>query len=164
MRNPDHALSANLDDTNIGRLTRPVAFSCRVAFAALLALAGAGCATAIPLPSFMGSASDVTGSISPGARLSPGLDVEDWRRAKGALSLALDPQGNGSPVAWDNPRSGVKGSFAPVGAAAAVEERICRAFQAHVGGSVSARSLEGRACRDKSGEWALDEVKPRKAS
>ena len=160
MRNPDHALSANLDDTNIGRLTRPVAFSCRVAFAALLALAGAGCATAIPLPSFMGSASDVTGSISPGARLSPGLDVEDWRRAKGALSLALDPQGNGSPVAWDNPRSGARGSFTPVADAKAVDDKICRAFLAEVGGAAPARSLQGAACRDKAGDWTLGDVKP----
>ena len=37
------------------------------------------------------------------------LDAEDWRRAKAALSTALDPQGNGSLVGWDNPDSGNKG-------------------------------------------------------
>ncbi|MDB5572362.1 MAG: hypothetical protein JWN93_3545 [Hyphomicrobiales bacterium] len=133
--------------------------SCAAALLAVALCAG-GCSTAVPLPSFMGSANDVTGSISPGARLAPGLDVEDWRRAKGALGLALDPQGNGSPVTWDNPRSGAKGAFTPVGAARPVEDRICRAFLAEVGGSVGAKNLQGTACRDKSGEWALDDVKP----
>ncbi len=126
----------------------------------MLGVSAAGCSTAIPLPSFIGSANDVTGSISPGARLSPALDMEDWRRAKGALGLALDPQGNGSPVAWDNPKSGARGAFTPVGAANAVDERICRAFLAEIGGSVSAKSLQGTACRDKAGEWSLDDVKP----
>ena len=31
------------------------------------------------------------------------MDAEDWRRAKSALDTALDPQGNGASVAWDNP-------------------------------------------------------------
>jgi surface antigen len=180
MRIPDCALStcSNPEHLNIGKSAKPVAgcvepvAGCvepvrgraargvRALCVIGLSLGAAACSTAIPLPSFMGSANDVTGSISPGARLSPGLDVEDWRRAKGALGLALDPQGNGSPVTWDNPRSGAKGSFTPVGAAKPVDERICRAFLAQVGGSVAPKDLQGTACRDKSGEWALDDVKP----
>lgn len=119
-----------------------------------------GCATAIPLPSFTGSAADVTGSIRPVSPLSGDLDIEDWRRAKGAMGLALDPQGNGAPVSWDNPKSGAKGSFTPVGDAKPVDDKICRAFLADLGGSVSARSLQGTACRDKAGEWTVGDVKP----
>lgn len=123
-------------------------------------LASGGCATAIPLPSFMGLGNDVTGSIPPpSAALSPFLDQEDWRRAKGAMGLALDPQGNGAPVSWDNPRSGARGSFTPVADAKAVDDKICRAFLADVGGAAPARSLQGTACRDKAGDWKLGDVK-----
>jgi surface antigen len=118
-----------------------------------------GCATAIPLPSFI-SREDITGSIRPISPLSPSLDAEDWRRAKGAMGVALDPQGNGMPVAWDNPKSGAKGVFRPVGEAKPVDDKVCRAFIADLAGSVPDQSVQGTACRDKSGDWALGEVSP----
>jgi hypothetical protein len=61
-----------------------------------------------------GSEDDVAGSV-PKWSFAGLLDAEDWRRAKVALSTALDPQGNGSLVGWDNPDTGNKGSFTPVG-------------------------------------------------
>jgi surface antigen len=149
---------------NIGRPARAVAGGacvCVRACALAAAIALGACATAIPLPSFMGVGNDVTGSIPPpSAALSPFLDQEDWRRAKGALGIALDPQGNGAAVAWENPRSGARGSFTPVADAKAVDDKICRAFLAEVGGAAPARSLQGAACRDKAGEWTLGDVKP----
>jgi surface antigen len=144
---------------NIRRGTRAVATGAHLCLA-LAALSLAGCATAIPLTSFMGSSADVTGSIPASAKLSPYLDAEDWRRAKGAMALALDPQGNGAPVSWDNAKSGARGSFTPVGEARPVDDRICRAFLADVGGAAPSRALQGTACRDKSGEWTLGDVKP----
>lgn len=117
----------------------------------------AGCSTAIPLPGFI-SKEDVTGSIARfSSPLSPKLDPEDWRRALAALGVALDPQGNGARVAWDNPQSGLKGTFTPVGAAYPREDRICRAFLAEIGGD---DRVQGTGCRDKRGEWAVLEVKP----
>ncbi len=124
-----------------------------------LALTLGGC-SAIPLPSFIGARQDVTGSITPPNPLSPSMDAEDWRRAKGALALALDPQGNGEAVAWDNPKSGAKGAFTPVGAAKPVDDRICRSFLTSVGGSLPQRSLQGSACRGKDGDWTLSDVAP----
>jgi surface antigen len=119
-----------------------------------------GCSTAIPLPSLL-SDGDVTGSIRPAVSpLSSALDVEDWRRAQSALSVALDPQGNGAPVNWDNPKSGVKGSFIPAGDAFPAKEKICRAFSAELGGSMPAQYLHGVGCRDESGEWTIDDVAP----
>jgi surface antigen len=126
-----------------------------------LALGLGGCATAIPLPSIMGvSNDDVTGSIPQTSPLSSALDIEDWRRARGAMALALDPQGNGAPVNWDNPRSGAKGSFVPVGTARPVGDNICRAFLAELGGVLAAQTLQGDACRDKAGEWTMGKVQP----
>ncbi|MFN3889070.1 MAG: RT0821/Lpp0805 family surface protein [Beijerinckiaceae bacterium] len=130
--------------------------------AALLAIAAAlgGCSAAIPLPAFVGSKQDVTGSITPANPISSAMDAEDWRRAKGALGLALDPQGNGEAVSWDNPKSGARGAFTPVGPARPVDDRICRSFVASVGGSLPQKSLQGSACRGKDGEWMIGEIAP----
>lgn len=124
------------------------------------ALLGA-CSTSFPLPSFSKIATnDVTGSIKPISPLSSKLDGEDWRRAKGALAVALDPQSNGAPVSWDNPESKISGSFVPVGQAWTKDNNICRTFIARLAGSHPKRQLQGNACRDKSGEWAIGEVQP----
>lgn len=152
---------------NIGRARRRVACALGAAprLAALwLAVAAGGCSAVIPLPSFIGSRDDVTGSIKPANLLSSEMDVEDWRRANGAMALALDPQGNGEPVAWDNPKSGAKGAFTPVGPAKPVDARICRSFMASLGGSLPQRSLRGSACRGAEGEWSIGEIAPVDAS
>jgi len=74
------------------------------------------------------------------------------RRAKAALSTALDPQGNGSLVGWDNPDSGNKGSFTPVGKPFPLEARICRVFLAEVDCKGDEHAMQGTACSDKRGE------------
>lgn len=135
----------------------------------LTATAGglAGCSIAVPMasdPSVMWNservASDVTSAIpkSP-PKLSGALDSEDQRRAIAALSTALDPQGSGTSVNWDNPQSGAKGSFTPVGQPYPLEGRICRAFHGDIVVSDTQESLQGAACREKTAEWALTEVK-----
>ena len=78
--------------------------------------------------------------------------LQDLRRAKAALSTALDPQGSGSLVGWDNPDSGNKGSFTPVGKPFPVEAGVCRVFLAEV-------NRKG-ACSDERGEWTIAEAKP----
>ena len=99
--------------------------------AAALSLAFGGCS--YQLPSLLGGDDDATASIDRPARsLADTLDGEDWRRAHAALGVALDPQGNGAPVNWDNPRSGAKGTFTPVGGAYPSEDSVCRAFLADI--------------------------------
>jgi len=138
------------------RFRRSGLLACSFAAAAL-----GGCSTGIPLPSLMANTSeDVTGSIRGASPLSNSLDQEDWRRAKGALGVALDPQGNGAPVTWENPASKARGAFTPVGQAKAVDDKICRAFVAEIGGSAKAETLQGDACRDRSGEWTVGKVQP----
>lgn len=133
----------------------------RIATATLLTLTLglAGCSTAIPLPGFI-SKDDVTGSIRQfSSPLSDNISLDDWRRAVVALAVALDPQGAGEPVVWDNPKSGRKGKFTPVGEAYARENRLCRAFLGEVDEDEAVR---GTGCLDKRGEWAVLEVKPLK--
>ncbi len=102
----------------------------------------------------------MTGSVRGISPLSNALDQEDWRRAKGALGLALDPQGNGAAVGWENPASRARGGFTPVGQARPAEDKICRAFIAELNGSLTPEHLQGDACRDKSGEWTIGKVQP----
>lgn len=141
---------------SIGRI-----FRARDAFAGCLtALALGGCSVSVPLSPFSKSGDDVTGSISKPNPLSRALDSEDWRRAKAALSTALDPQGNGETVNWDNPQSGAKGSFVAVAQAYPSDDGICRAFISTVNAKEAGESLQGTACRDKLGDWTLSNVRP----
>lgn len=112
-------------------------------------------------PMWRADTQDVTGSIPKAPpTLCRALDVEDARRAGAAMSTALDPQGSGASVNWDNPQSGAKGVFSPVGAAYPFEGRICRAFIADVSAKAASEKLRGVACRERTAEWTLTEVKP----
>lgn len=88
------------------------------------------------------------------------LGPEDLRRADGALALALDPQGNGAPVSWDNPQSGMKGSFTPVGGPFLRSDEVCRAFIANVQTQAAPARIQGTACRPSGGEWIVKETQP----
>jgi len=108
-----------------------------------------------------GAPEDVTGSISkPAPRLSKRLDAEDQRRAMAALATALDPQGSGAAVRWDNPQSGARGAFTPAGQPYPLDAKICRAFAAEIESEEGVEKVRGAACREKSAEWTLTEVKP----
>ena len=103
-----------------------------------------------------------TGAVvaKPASPLSPELGEEDWRRARSALAVALDPQGNGASVSWDNPDSGFKGAFTPVGQPFVKSDEICRAFLASLSGERASSSLQGTACRLSGGEWTIKDLKP----
>ncbi len=104
------------------------------------------------------SAKATVESVSP---LSHNLDVEDWRRARAALATALDPQGNGATVAWDNPQSGRKGAFIPVAAPYPVDGQVCRAFIAKIEGADTKKSVQGSACRvGGTDDWNVQDVRP----
>jgi surface antigen len=127
----------------------------------VLALPAGGCGISYPLTSLLPEA-ETTSSVKPKvvSPLSAELGEEDWRRARGALTIALDPQGNGSAVTWDNPETLMKGNFAPVGQPFVKTDEICRAFLATVTVQSGTTSLQGTACRPSGGEWAIKDVKP----
>ena len=143
-------------------------FARRLIGCALLCQSLAGCAVVTPFGS--GVDADPTGSISasaPGAAspaaLPKTLDEEDRRRALGALAIALDPQGNGASVHWDNPVSKAHGQVTPVGFAYPAKDVICRDFSAQFDTRAGAQSAHGAACRDKSAQWTIAELRPAKA-
>jgi hypothetical protein len=120
------------------------------------------CSIAMPSgDSWRANSEDVTGSIHKAPpELARGLEYEDQRRAIAALGTALDPQGAGGSVNWDNAQTGAKGSFTPVGPAYPIDGKICRAFVADVATKEAQERLQGAACREKTAEWSLSEVKP----
>ena len=102
----------------------------------------------------------VTGSIEK-RPVSFGTDLaeEDWRRARAALSVALDPQGNGRPVKWDNPETGLHGAVNPTGLPYVADDLICRNFLASVIGPSRSRFVRGTGCKPSGGTWTLKRVR-----
>ena len=131
------------------------------ALAVALSLMTAACGISFPMTSLFPEP-EATSSITPRAAsaLSAELGNEDWRRAKGALAIALDPQGSGSSVSWDNPDTDTKGNFAPVGQPFVSSDEICRAFLASLTANGTTTSLQGTACRPSGGDWSIKDVKP----
>jgi surface antigen len=117
----------------------------------------AGCSYAMG-PLFGDSDTVATNKATP--PISAALDAEDWRRAKAALAVALDPTGNGQAVHWDNPASQANGAFRPLGNAYAVGTRTCRTFTADVVTPASDQHLQGEACREPAGEWSVSSTNP----
>ncbi len=138
----------------------------------IFAFASAGCSVSFPILGLSTKAEDevvTTSSIlpargvgRPGALVSLSADLgpEDMRRAEGAMSVALDPQGNGAAVSWDNPQSGIKGAFTPVGGPYVSADEICRSFIASVNLQTKLTRLQGKACRPTGGDWIVKETQP----
>ena len=74
--------------------------------------------------------------------------------------IRIITQGNGSSVSWDNPDSGFKGAFTPVGQPFVKSDEICRAFLTSLASDKGSSSLQGTACRPSGGEWSIKDVKP----
>ena len=132
----------------------------RIAAPLSLAAFVSGCSFAVPgLPA---DQVEATGSIgrSGTSTLSADLGQEDWRRAKGSLAIALDPQGSGAGVKWDNPDSGVSGLFTPVAAPYVKSNEICRAFLATIAFPGRSTTLQGTACKVSADDWEIREAKP----
>ena len=102
----------------------------------------------------------VTGSIAK-RPTSFGADLgeEDWRRAHAALAVALDPQGNGRPVKWDNPETNLRGSVNPTGLPYVADDEICRDFLASVITPENSRFVRGTGCKLSGGGWELKRVR-----
>jgi surface antigen len=106
----------------------------------------------------------VTGSISRRpTSFGSDLGEEDWRRAYAALSVALDPQGNGKPVKWDNPETSLRGTINPTGLPYVAHDLICRDFLASVIAPGNNRFVRGTGCKPSGGEWELKRIRTGKA-
>ena len=113
-----------------------------------------------PMSSLLPAGDDVTGSVSkvPFGAL---LDEEDRRREKAALATALDPQGNGASVHWENAKSGNKGSLTAVGPAYPSDAKICRDFIGTLKMDEAMKSVRSTACAIAAGDWVVADPKHR---
>ncbi len=111
-----------------------------------------------PITSLVPASDDVTGSNSkvPFGRL---LDEEDRRREKAALATALDPQGDGSAIRWENPKTGNKGMFTPQGHAFTIEGKVCRSFIGELKQDNDQKAILGTACAVAAGDWDVRTMK-----
>ena len=167
MRTPLRSLA--LDDTAQIRVSSSLWRRIAAAVAALAGAALCGCSLSLPGATGLSNVDfEATGSIAkPAASAPPSvsplsrkLDVEDWRRARAAMAVALDPQGNGATVAWDNPDSGRRGSFVPVAAPYPVDGQVCRAFIARIDGEPR-EQIQGAACRiGGTDDWDVKDARP----
>ena len=124
-----HPCSLNLPSKITLRRLQFFAVARAVLVCAMAGLAASGCSIVTPLAPDVDA--EPTGSIAHVAPALPkALDDEDRRRALGALALALDPQGNGATVRWDNPVSEAHGLVTPLGYAYPAKELVCRQFSA----------------------------------
>ncbi len=149
----DPATFAEQPATNLVRRWR----LCRAAPAITLwlGLSAGGCSFSIaPL---LGD-SDTTSASKPVEPISSALDQEDWRRAKAAMAVALDPKGDGTAVHWDNPTTEANGAFTAVGEPYSMHGRTCRSFLADVTTRASGQHLRGEACRGSADEWTVSMV------
>ena len=138
----------------------------------LAACALGACSVAMPASeSWRANSDDITGSIHKAPpELARGLEAEDQRRATAALGTALDPQGAGGSVNWDNAQTGAKGSFTPVDWVLLLGRIIDGASGGNIATGMACiadvttkealERLQGAACREKSAEWSFTEVKP----
>ena len=119
----------------------------------LLPLLG-GCSMSMPIASLRPAGDDVTGSNStiPFGRF---LDEEDRRREKAALATAMDPQGNGAAVHWENPKSGNRGAFTATGQAYDLDGKVCRGFKSELDLDAKRKTITGTACAVSAGEWSV---------
>jgi len=141
-----------------GSARRPrLVLSARCGAVVAVCLALSGCGFSIPIKPLAGD-DVVTGSITPAEneiRLAPGLTDEDWRRASNAMSVALDPLGNGERAGWDNPETGHSGAFRPAGLPFVRAGEVCRAWVADVKTKVVSRHQEGTSCRAPGEDWRI---------
>lgn len=166
-----HALLIHASLTAFGSKARHTDRSaCRTGMLALsmaLGLATGGCSWSLPMFSFEKAdkaepaqviATSSLGPAKANSPLSADLGIEDWRRAAGAMALALDPQGNGAEVSWSNPESGMKGTFHPVSGPVLRGDDVCRAFLTTLVLQTSTRKLQGMACRPSGGQWSIKDL------
>ncbi len=131
--------------------------SARVGAAIAVCLALPGCGFSIPIKP-LARDEVVTGSITPvdvETRLTPGLTEEDWRRASNAMSVALDPLGNGERAGWDNPETGHSGAFRSAGLPFVRAGEVCRSWVADVKTRIITRRQEGTSCRAPGEDWRI---------
>jgi hypothetical protein len=109
---------------------------------------------------------DSTGSIPPpGAKLSTGLPPEaDLVYARAAIAEVLSMGRKDFSTAWENPKTGARGTVTPIAGAYSQDSLTCHDFLAsYIYGSTETW-MRGEACRQQQGRWEVKILRPWKRS
>jgi surface antigen len=134
-----------------------------VAAALALGLPAGGCAVS----NFFGfgksdamASADITGSI-PTARLPTGLPPEeDLVHARSAITEVLSMGRRDFSTAWENPKSGARGTVTPISAAYQNDGNRCHDFLASYINGRNETWMRGEACQQAGGKWEVKVLKP----
>ena len=110
-----------------------------------------------PMASLVPTNEDITGSSSP-VPFGRLLDEEERRREKAALATALDPQGDGLTVRWENTKTGSIGAITALGRAYPFDGKVCRAFVGDLKRGELHKTMKATACTVAAGDWAVRDV------
>jgi surface antigen len=140
----------------------------RLAAALLLALSAAGCAMSGQLGSVFSkqtreeataytdtTTDGSTGSI--GGTLPPEADLV---YARTAVVEVLTRGGKDVSAAWENPKSGARGTVTPIATTYVQDGSVCRDFLASHVLDRAETWLQGAACRPNKGRWEIRSLRP----
>jgi surface antigen len=113
-----------------------------------------------PLKAEENGASDVAAVATEPApqgltELNSGLDHSDRTVALQALQMALTELGDGVTLVWRRPVSQLTGRIKPVSAFRDDQGRICRHVVYSLARGGHEKQIEGSACREVDGRWAI---------
>lgn len=113
----------------------------------------------LPLKAEENGAKQATVSNQPPAQglteLKSSLDRSDRTVALQALQLALTELGDGVTLVWRRPISQLTGRIKPVSAFRDDAGRICRTVVYSLARAGQEQEIEGVACREEDGRWAI---------
>ena len=109
---------------------------------------------------------DATGSIPPpGSKPSSGLPPEaDLVYARAAISEVLSMGRKDFSTAWENPKTGARGTVTPVASAYSQDGATCHDFLASYLNGRTETWMRVEACKQQPGRWEVKILRPWKRS
>ena len=85
------------------------------------------------------------------------MTCEDQYMASNTAQQTLETQPSGTPVAWNNPDSGNRGTITPVRTYQQNNGQYCREYQQTVTVGGDTQDAYGTACRQADGTWLVQQ-------
>ena len=132
-----------------------------------LAFAGGGCSFSYQLDSMRAAKTeDMSGQAGSPGPAAPEAIAEtpaegDLAIARAAVSEVLSKGGKHTSLAWENPKTGARGTVTPLASAYRQDGITCHDFLASYVKNGSEAWLQGEACRAERGKWEVRNLRPR---
>jgi len=108
---------------------------------------------------------ETTGSIPTAASLASGLPPEDdLTHARAAIAEVLSMGRKDFSTAWENPKSGARGTVTPIAKPYNQDGSTCHDFLASYLNGRAETWMRGEACQQAQGKWEVKILRPWKRS